>query len=61
MKILKFGGSSVGNAERINSVINILSDYLQRKENIAVVFSAFQGVTAYPTTYGKETISSRKR
>ncbi len=45
MKILKFGGSSVGDAERINSVINILSDYLRRKENIAVVFSAFQEVT----------------
>lgn len=46
MTILKFGGSSVGNSERINSVIDILTKYyLNNGKKIAVVFSAFQGVT----------------
>lgn len=46
MKILKFGGSSVGNAERVDKVINILINrYINKNQNIAVVFSAFQGVT----------------
>jgi aspartokinase/homoserine dehydrogenase 1 len=44
MKVLKFGGSSVANPERINSVIDILLAYIE-KEKIAVVFSAFGGVT----------------
>jgi aspartokinase/homoserine dehydrogenase 1 len=46
MIILKFGGSSVGNAERINGVIKILDQYyISENKKIAVVFSAFQGVT----------------
>lgn len=45
MLILKFGGSSVGNPERINGVIRILDDYFQKGEKIGVVFSAFQTVT----------------
>ena len=45
MKILKFGGSSVGNTERIKVVLEIISDYQKRGENISVVFSAFGGVT----------------
>jgi len=46
MKVLKFGGSSVGDDSRINSVINILeNNYISKNEKIAVVFSAFQGVT----------------
>jgi len=44
MKVLKFGGSSVANPERIKSVIDILLLYIE-KERIAVVFSAFGGVT----------------
>ncbi len=43
MKVLKFGGSSVGNPERIENVISILKSY--KGERIAVVFSAFQTVT----------------
>ncbi len=43
MKVLKFGGSSVGNPERIENVISILKSY--KDERIAVVFSAFQTVT----------------
>ncbi len=45
MKILKFGGSSVSNSERINEVISILKDYHNRNISFAVVFSAFGGVT----------------
>ncbi|MBZ0182130.1 MAG: bifunctional aspartate kinase/homoserine dehydrogenase I [Melioribacteraceae bacterium] len=45
MKVLKFGGSSVGSAERIKSVIEILKSYHKNNEKIAVVFSAFQTVT----------------
>lgn len=46
MRILKFGGSSVGDAERIDQVIKILQNfYISKKINFSVVFSAFQGVT----------------
>ena len=43
MKVLKFGGSSVANPQRIKSVIEILKPYL--KQEVAIVFSAFGGVT----------------
>jgi aspartokinase/homoserine dehydrogenase 1 len=43
--ILKFGGSSVGNPERINAVIQIIGNKFKGKERGAVVFSAYQGVT----------------
>lgn len=43
MKILKFGGSSVATPARIQSVINIVKPYLQG--DVAIVFSAFGGVT----------------
>ncbi|PJA96809.1 MAG: hypothetical protein CO129_04535, partial [Ignavibacteriales bacterium CG_4_9_14_3_um_filter_34_10] len=46
MKVLKFGGSSIGDDSRINSVVNILErNYISKNEKIAVIFSAFQGVT----------------
>ena len=45
MRILKFGGTSVGNYDRINSVIEIVKSYLKRKERLAVVCSAFGGIT----------------
>lgn len=49
MKILKFGGSSIADIEAINQVISIIR---QKKENdeIAVVFSAFGGVTEHLLT-----------
>src|SRR5690606_34814871 len=43
MKILKFGGSSVGSPSRIQSVIEISRPYVNQK--VAFVFSAFGGVT----------------
>ena len=44
MKILKFGGTSVGSAENINRVINILKDVSSNDRTIAVV-SAVGGIT----------------
>lgn len=45
MRILKFGGSSVGTPQRISNVIDILKDYQNKEIKFGVVFSAFQGVT----------------
>ncbi len=44
MKILKFGGSSVGTPERIRGVANIVLQE-SKKEKLIVVVSAFQGIT----------------
>jgi len=45
MRILKFGGSSVANAERILEVINIIVNSSAGQSNLAVVVSAQGGVT----------------
>ncbi|MCK9628284.1 MAG: bifunctional aspartate kinase/homoserine dehydrogenase I [Bacteroidales bacterium] len=45
MKVLKFGGSSVGSPARIKEVIEIVVNSDRNNGRIAVVFSAFQGVT----------------
>ncbi len=45
MKVLKFGGTSVGSPETIKGLILILKDYYKRGERMAVVFSAFSKVT----------------
>ena len=45
MRILKFGGSSVGTPARISNVIDILSEYRDKKIKFGVVFSAFQTIT----------------
>lgn len=42
MKVLKFGGSSVANAEKIAQVIDIVSS---SKDNRFIVFSAMKGIT----------------
>jgi aspartokinase/homoserine dehydrogenase 1 len=44
MKVLKFGGSSVGSVESIRSLLNIL-EAEQQHGNAVVVLSAFSGVT----------------
>ena len=44
MKVLKFGGTSVGSAKNINNVIDILSGYSQ-KDSIICVVSAVGGIT----------------
>ena len=45
MKVLKFGGTSVGTPERIAGVIDILEKYHQRGDQFSVVFSAFTKIT----------------
>ncbi len=45
MKILKFGGTSVGSPESIRNVIQIIRDCQKTKHELAVVCSAFDGVT----------------
>ena len=44
MKVLKFGGSSVATPERIKAIVQIVKPRLAQ-EKIAIVFSAFGGVT----------------
>jgi len=45
MRILKFGGSSVGTPEKIKNVCKIVCDLQEKQGPLAVVVSAFQGVT----------------
>lgn len=45
MKVLKFGGTSVAQPERIVQIIHIIQPLIHPLHNIAVVFSAFSGVT----------------
>jgi aspartokinase/homoserine dehydrogenase 1 len=45
MKILKFGGTSVGSPARIKCLAELLTGLHKRKEKFAVVLSAFSGVT----------------
>ena len=52
-RILKFGGSSVGSPERINSVIEIIRKAYAHSSRIAVVVSAFGGVTDQLIALGK--------
>ncbi len=59
MKVLKFGGSSIGNSERILNVINIIKGYFKKNEQVAVVFSAFQGVTDKLISLGNYSVSHK--
>ncbi len=45
MKVLKFGGTSLGKAENIRRVIDIVKKELQKSGEISIVVSAFSGVT----------------
>ena len=45
MKILKFGGSSVADLERIDNVAHIIQSMVEKGERFAVVVSAMGGVT----------------
>ena len=45
MKILKFGGTSVGSVQSIQTLLNILKDEAKGKEKPVVVLSAMSGVT----------------
>ncbi|HMS43492.1 MAG TPA: hypothetical protein PKE69_24900, partial [Pyrinomonadaceae bacterium] len=52
MKILKFGGSSVGNAENIEKTIAIIAKTIE-KDSCAVVLSAMQSMTDKLIEIGK--------
>jgi bifunctional aspartokinase / homoserine dehydrogenase 1 len=52
MKILKFGGTSVGSPESIKQVIEIIAGRKKQNENISVVVSAFSKVTDQLTNIG---------
>jgi len=43
--VLKFGGTSVGNIERIKKVANIIASYKKKNIGVIVVSSAMSGVT----------------
>src|SRR5436190_7728173 len=45
MIVIKFGGTSVANAKRIEGIASIISDLKKRHKKIGVVVSAFGGVT----------------
>jgi len=45
MKVLKFGGTSVKNAENIGKVVSIIKTKIDQGEKIAVVCSAMGGIT----------------
>jgi bifunctional aspartokinase / homoserine dehydrogenase 1 len=45
MRVLKFGGTSVGSAESMKQVVDILLSYKKKKRGFAVIFSAMSGVT----------------
>lgn len=45
MKVLKFGGTSVGSVEALNQVLKIVQKNLVNDEKIAIVCSAMAGVT----------------
>ncbi|WP_303317564.1 bifunctional aspartate kinase/homoserine dehydrogenase I [Flavivirga abyssicola] len=53
MKVLKFGGTSVGSAKNINNVIDILTGYSQ-KDSIICVVSAVGGITDKLLLAGKQ-------
>jgi aspartokinase/homoserine dehydrogenase 1 len=53
MKVLKFGGSSVGNATTISKVLSIVKNSVNNNEDPIVVLSAFQGVTDLLVEAGK--------
>jgi aspartokinase/homoserine dehydrogenase 1 len=53
MKVLKFGGTSCGTVDSIQSVLSIIKETLKKGEKIAVVFSAMGGVTNQLIETGK--------
>ncbi len=60
MKILKFGGTSVGTPESIMQVAEILQAYKKKKESFAVVFSAMSGITNQLVKVSKEASQSNQ-
>lgn len=53
MKVLKFGGTSVGTVDSISNVISIVTDYYNKGVNQIVICSAMSGVTNKLIEMGK--------
>ncbi len=53
MKVLKFGGSSVADHDRISNVSDIIQSFVRKNERIVVVVSALGGVTDLLIRMGK--------
>jgi aspartokinase/homoserine dehydrogenase 1 len=53
MKVLKFGGTSVGSSKNINNVISILENYA-KKDKVVCVVSAVGGITDKLLLAGKQ-------
>ncbi len=45
MQVLKFGGTSVANAENINKVVSIIQQVTKKKSNTIIILSALGGIT----------------
>jgi len=54
MKVLKFGGTSVGSVDSINSILTILKEAYARGEKPIVVLSAMSGITNLLTQMAEE-------
>jgi aspartokinase/homoserine dehydrogenase 1 len=54
MKVLKFGGTSVGSAEAMKAVADILLQNKKEKKQFSVVFSAMSGITNLLIETGKK-------
>lgn len=59
MKVLKFGGTSIRDADRIQHVVKILKDRI-RDDEIAVVVSAFGGITDLLLKTAEQAVLSNK-
>ena len=57
MIVMKFGGSSVANSERIRNVVEIVKGRLSRKP--VLVISAFRGVTDELFKLGEEAVKGQ--
>ena len=58
MKVLKFGGTSVGSADNIRKVIDIIADYKSENTHVAMVSSAMSGVTNMLVEMGQKASDS---
>jgi aspartokinase/homoserine dehydrogenase 1 len=53
MKVLKFGGSSIGSPDNILLVLAIIKEKANTKDPISVIFSAYEGITDQLIEIGK--------
>jgi bifunctional aspartokinase / homoserine dehydrogenase 1 len=61
MRVMKFGGSSVGTPARIRSVMDIVANTQKKHRNLVVVVSAFQGVTDHLIATSKQAAAGDRK